>query len=112
MQASYPSRIPYDQAKHTTSRHHPSTSTSRRLLRPRPHLLIHTCVRTGQIYGQYGKMLPPDVTERLSKCGPSAFCAVVAQACGVAHSDFALGLTRLFLRAGKGAFLEATRVAS
>ena len=37
---------------------------------------------------------------------PSAFCEVVALACDVAYSDYALGFTKLFLRAGKGVFLE------
>ena len=55
------------------------------------------------IYDKYAALLPADLVGKLP---PAAFCEVVALACDVAYSDYALGFTKLFLRAGKGVFLE------
>ena len=52
---------------------------------------------------RYAALLPAEVVSDLPE---SAFCEVVALACDVAHADYALGFTLLFLKAGKGAFLE------
>ena len=55
------------------------------------------------IYGKYAKLLPAELVGQLPE-GP--FCEVVALALDVHHSDYALGTTMLFLKAGKGVFLE------
>ena len=55
------------------------------------------------IYGKYAKLLPSELVGQLP---PGPFCEVVALACDVGHDDYALGFTKLFLRPGKGAFLE------
>ena len=55
------------------------------------------------IFGRYAALLPAELVGDLPE---SAFCEVVALACNVAHADYALGFTLLFLKAGKGVFLE------
>uniref|UniRef100_A0A7S4BEP8 Uncharacterized protein n=1 Tax=Chrysotila carterae TaxID=13221 RepID=A0A7S4BEP8_CHRCT len=54
------------------------------------------------IYGRYAHKLPADL--RVDE--PAAFCEVVALASGLPPSSYALGLTKLFLRASQGAELE------
>ena len=55
------------------------------------------------IHGKYASLLPPHLVADLP---PAAFCEVVALACHVPPSAYALGFTRLFLRVGEGVFLE------
>ena len=55
------------------------------------------------VFSRYAALLPADLVGDLP---PSAFCEVVALACNVAYHDYALGFTLLFVKAGKGVFLE------
>uniref|UniRef100_A0A7S2DI49 Myosin motor domain-containing protein n=1 Tax=Haptolina brevifila TaxID=156173 RepID=A0A7S2DI49_9EUKA len=62
-----------------------------------------TRIRYESIHGRYAKLLPVELVGQLP---PQGFCEVVALACHVERTDYALGLTSLFLRPGKGSFLE------
>ena len=54
------------------------------------------------LHGRYAEGMPPV----LAKLPPRDFCEAVALVCEVAPQDMHLGTTRLFLRGGKGDFLE------
>lgn len=62
-----------------------------------------TKIRFDDIYGRYASLLPKELVGSISAAG---FCEVVALACDVERTDYAVGFTQLFLRAGKGVFLE------
>ena len=62
-----------------------------------------TKIRFDDIYGKYASLLPGELVGKLP---PAGFCEVVALACDVDRGDYALGFTQLFLRSGKGTFLE------
>eukprot|EP00965_Chrysotila_dentata_P175689 5799983-Pleurochrysis_carterae.AAC.2 len=51
------------------------------------------------IHGRYAKLMGEEVVR---ECGddPAAFCEAIAIACEVSNRDYALGLTRLFLKVG------------
>ena len=57
------------------------------------------------IHGRYAPLMGQEVLESTGD-EPAAFCEAVALACDVAPRDYALGLTKLFLKAGCGGFLE------
>ncbi|KAL1521199.1 hypothetical protein AB1Y20_022751 [Prymnesium parvum] len=57
------------------------------------------------IHGRYASMMGKEIMEETGD-EPAAFCEAVALACEVSASDYALGLTKLFLKAGCGTFLE------
>ena len=57
------------------------------------------------IHGRYASLLGPEVVAETGD-EPAAFCEAIALACGVDKRAYALGASRLFLRAGSGAFLE------
>ena len=58
-----------------------------------------------EIHGRYAKLMGPEI---MAETGdePVAFCEAVALACEVNTSDYALGTSKLFLKAGCGTFLE------
>jgi myosin heavy subunit len=57
------------------------------------------------IHGRYAPLMGQEVLDCTGD-EPAAFCEAVAQACDVAPRDYALGITKLFLKAGCGGFLE------
>ncbi len=57
------------------------------------------------IHGRYAPLMGKEMMEETGD-EPAAFCAAVAEACEVALADYALGMTKLFLKAGCGTFLE------
>ena len=57
------------------------------------------------IHGRYASLMGKEIMDETGD-EPAAFCAAVAEACEVAHADYSLGLTKLFLKAGCGTFLE------
>lgn len=57
------------------------------------------------IHGRYAPLMGQEVLDCTGD-EPAAFCEAVAQACDVAPRDYALGMTKLFLKAGCGGFLE------
>jgi len=57
------------------------------------------------IHGRYAPLMGAEVLESTGD-EPAAFCEAVALACDVAPRDYALGLSKLFLKAGCGGFLE------
>jgi len=57
------------------------------------------------IHGRYAPMMGEEVLRETGD-DPAAFCEAVAIACDVSNRDYALGLTKLFLKAGCGVFLE------
>ena len=54
------------------------------------------------IHGRYKEHMP-DFVQALE---PALFTEAVALACGVSEADYQLGLSKIFLRPGKGSFLE------
>jgi len=57
------------------------------------------------IHGRYASLMGKEIMEETGD-EPAAFVEAIALACDVAPRDYALGLTRLFLKAGCGSFLE------
>ena len=57
------------------------------------------------IHGRYAPLMGKEVLDATGD-EPAAFCEAIAIACDVAPGDFALGLTKLFLKVGCGVFLE------
>ena len=57
------------------------------------------------IHGRYAPLMGDEIMAD-SSGEPAAFCEAIALACEVSPTDYALGLTKLFLKAGCGAFLE------
>eukprot|EP00325_Prymnesiales_sp_UTEX-LB-985_P020714 CAMPEP_0174733188 /NCGR_PEP_ID=MMETSP1094-20130205/60818_1 /TAXON_ID=156173 /ORGANISM="Chrysochromulina brevifilum, Strain UTEX LB 985" /LENGTH=1727 /DNA_ID=CAMNT_0015935811 /DNA_START=13 /DNA_END=5196 /DNA_ORIENTATION=+ len=57
------------------------------------------------IHGRYAPLMGKEIMDETGD-EPAAFCSAIAEACEVAHSDYALGLSKLFLKAGCGTFLE------
>jgi len=57
------------------------------------------------VYGRYAKLMGPEVVKEAGD-DPAAFCETIALACEVATTDYALGVSKLFLKAGCGSFLE------
>ena len=53
------------------------------------------------IHGRYAKLMGPEI---MAETGdePAAFCEAIALACEVNTADYALGTTKLFLKAGCG----------
>ena len=66
------------------------------------HKAFPTRIPYSELHGRYAAALPPVV----SALPPRDFCEAVALMCDVSKADMQLGTTRLFLRGGKGAFLE------
>mmetsp|Transcript_86586 Transcript_86586/g.259849 ORF Transcript_86586/g.259849 Transcript_86586/m.259849 type:complete len:796 (+) Transcript_86586:74-2461(+) len=64
-----------------------------------------TRINYEDIHGRYASMMGPEIMEETGD-EPAAFCEAVALACEVSNQDYALGLTKLFLKAGCGTFLE------
>ena len=58
------------------------------------------------IHSRYAKLLSGMPGVDIDSLSPSEFCEAIAEACGVAKSEYALGLTRMFFRMGASAFLE------
>ena len=57
------------------------------------------------IHGKYAPLMGKEIMEETGDA-PAAFCEAIALACEVAPADYALGLSKLFLKAGCGTFLE------
>jgi len=57
------------------------------------------------IYGRYAPLMGEEIMAETGD-DAAAFCEAVALACEVSSRDYALGLTKLFLKAGCGSFLE------
>merc|ERR1719197_1603232 len=57
------------------------------------------------IHGRYASMMGKEIMEETGD-EPAAFVEAIALACDVAPKDYALGLSKLFLKAGCGTFLE------
>ena len=66
------------------------------------HKAFPTRIPYAVLHGRYAACLPAV----LASLPPRDFCEAVALLCEVDPSDLHLGTTRLFLRGGKGAFLE------
>ena len=60
-----------------------------------------TRIDYGDIHGRYAKLMGPEILESTGD-EPAAFCEAIALACEVSTNDYALGLTKLFLKAGCG----------
>lgn len=58
------------------------------------------------IYGRYKEHMP-DFVQKLE---PANFTEAIALACDVSEDDYQLGRTKIFIRPGKGAFLEELKV--
>ena len=58
------------------------------------------------IHSRYSKVLADVPGIDIASLSPSEFCEAIAEACGVAKSEYALGTTRMFFRMGAAAFLE------
>mmetsp|Transcript_64144 Transcript_64144/g.106620 ORF Transcript_64144/g.106620 Transcript_64144/m.106620 type:complete len:1736 (-) Transcript_64144:276-5483(-) len=57
------------------------------------------------IHGRYAPLMGEEIMNETGD-NPAAFCEAIAIACEVSNRDYALGLTKLFLKAGCGGFLE------
>jgi len=57
------------------------------------------------IHGRYAPLMGDEIMQETGS-EPAAFCEAVALACEVSNSDYSLGLSKLFLKAGCGTFLE------
>ena len=66
------------------------------------HKAFPTRIPYISLHGRYATGMP----EVLANLAPRDFCEAVALVCDVPPEDMHLGTTRLFLRGGKGAFLE------
>ena len=66
------------------------------------HQAFPTRIPYTLLHGRYAKGMPPV----LAKLPPRDFCEAVALVCEVSKNDMHLGTTRLFMRGGKGDFLE------
>ena len=57
------------------------------------------------IHGRYAPLMGKEIMDETGD-QPAAFCEAIALACEVSPADYALGLSKLFLKAGCGTFLE------
>ena len=57
------------------------------------------------IHGKYAPLMGKEIMDETGDA-PAAFCEAIALACEVSPQDYALGLSKLFLKAGEGSFLE------
>ena len=64
-----------------------------------------TRIEYGDLHGRYAPLMGDEILQATGG-EPGAFCEAIAVACEVQSTDYALGLTRLFLKAGCGTFLE------
>ena len=64
-----------------------------------------TRINYEDIHGRYAPLMGKEIMDETGD-EPAAFCAAIAEACEVATADYALGLSKLFLKAGCGTFLE------
>ena len=69
------------------------------------HKAFPTRIEYAMLHGRYAKGMPAV----LANLPPRDFCEAVALLCEVPPADMHLGMTRLFLRGGKGLFLEDLR---
>ena len=66
------------------------------------HSTFPTRIPYALLHGRYAAGMPP----LLAELEPRAFCEAVAHICEVKPHEMCLGASRLFLKAGAGAFLE------
>ena len=64
-----------------------------------------TRINYEDIHGRYAHLMGKAIMDETGS-EPAAFCEAVALACEVSTNDYALGSTKLFLKAGCGTFLE------
>jgi len=57
------------------------------------------------IHGRYAPLMGKEIMDETGDA-PAAFCEAIALACEVNPADYALGMSKLFLKAGCGTFLE------
>ena len=57
------------------------------------------------IHGRYAPLMGKEIMEETGD-EPAAFCEAVAQACEVSPNDYALGLSKLFLKVGRAHVLR------
>ena len=58
---------------------------------------LHTRIPYEDIYGRYGPLMGDEIMQETGN-DAAAFCEAIALACDVATRDYALGLTKLFLK--------------